>query len=238
MVSTRDLCLNSKLPPNTQLPLPPTLLHTFKKPTTASLRMSKQLKTLKHVITTLSINELNLNPAIWFGSTHRIFLLPVLRRNWTGNASAHTKLLNVSDYKLTNSLCLLLCVTSTMYSMSLFLTPSKLPRWHLADLHRLRHSTSRIAKNTLKSKISLTPSASIAITTTSSNGRVSLTQRIHGNLSSIFLHAGLSGNFIVATLGNQESLAVSFLLLFCWNNGFLCVSLDYCFGMQQHHHLL
>ena len=64
---------------------------------------------------------------------------------------------------------------------------------------------------------------SAAVSIISLNGKASLTRRTHGNPSPIFLHAGSSRNFIVAILGNPESLVISFLL-FCWisSYGFIC----------------
>src|SRR5271155_1980265 len=182
------------------------------KPMTASLRMLKQLRILKHATTILGINKLSLNPAIWFGSMLQISLPHALRRSWIGNALVHTKFSNVSNSKLTNSLYHLQCLISTTPSTFLSLTLSKQQPYHLVCLHRLQHSMSKTTKNILRSKIFSTQSVSAVASTISSSGKVSLILKIHGNHSPIFLHAGSSRNFIVATLGNQESLIVSFLL--------------------------
>src|SRR5277367_1957342 len=129
-------------------------------------------------------------------------------------------------------------MTSFMFPSS---TLSKPPRWHLVYLHHLRPSMSKITKNTSKSKISWTRSASIAVSIISSNGKVSPTRRTHGNPSSIFLHVGSSRNFIVAILENPESLVILFLLLFCWINCYgsrlvVCLLVSCTVKMQQHHH--
>src|SRR5271170_3406821 len=195
------------------------------KPMTASLRMLKQLRILKHATTILSINELSLNPAIWFGSMLQISLPHALRRSWIGNALVHTKSSSVLAYKRTNLRYLLQCAIFTMSSTfhsSILSSPRPCP---LVYLHHLPHSMSKMVKNTLRSEIFLIPNVSIVISIISLNGKVSLIQRIHGNLLPTFLHAGSSRNSIVAILENLENLVIASLLLYCWINGYGLFSL-------------
>ena len=84
--STLVLCLKSKSPLSMHLlslsiSLPISMIFMI-----ASLRMLRQLRILKHAITTLNIKDSSSNLVIWFGSMLRISPPLVLPRSWIGNA--------------------------------------------------------------------------------------------------------------------------------------------------------